>query len=102
MPRLRRALAAVAATTSLLTVGTVLPAVASPAPAAASYTVSIGSTKPYAYADDTPASGYIDKNGTFYFQSSHSLYGATDPVNGASTPGPTSTARPRTPRSTPR
>ncbi|WP_328462343.1 RICIN domain-containing protein [Streptomyces sp. NBC_00448] len=79
MPRLRRALAAVAATASLLTVGTVLPAVASPAPAAASYTVSIGSTKPYAYADDTPASGYIDKNGTFYFQSSHSLYGATDP-----------------------
>jgi hypothetical protein len=51
---------------------------ASATPPAATYTISVGSIGTYPYADDTPASGYIDKNGTFYFQSSHSLYGATD------------------------
>ncbi|GMK56372.1 hypothetical protein CspeluHIS016_0302120 [Cutaneotrichosporon spelunceum] len=27
---------------------------------------------------DTPASSYLDKDGTYYFQQSHALYGATD------------------------
>ncbi|WP_063774238.1 RICIN domain-containing protein [Streptacidiphilus rugosus] len=47
-------------------------------PGSASYTVTIGTTGSYPYADDTPASSYVDKDGTFYFQQSHSLYGAKD------------------------
>lgn len=52
---------------------TVLPAQA----ATPSYTITTGATGTYGYADDTPAYPYIDSDGTFYFQSSHSLYGAT-------------------------
>ncbi|MEZ0093504.1 RICIN domain-containing protein [Streptacidiphilus sp. EB129] len=52
---------------------------ASAAPPPATYTVTIGSTGSYAYPDDTPASAFVDKDGSFYFQQSHSLYGATDP-----------------------
>ncbi|MER7842351.1 RICIN domain-containing protein [Kitasatospora sp. NPDC096077] len=48
------------------------------APSSAGYTVTIGSTGPYNYADDTPAAPFLDKDGTFHFQESHSLYGATD------------------------
>ena len=29
-------------------------------------------------ADDTPSNSFIDKDGSYYYQSSHSLYGATD------------------------
>lgn len=47
-------------------------------PRAGSYTVTIGSSGGYAYPDDTPASVYTDKDGSFHFQESHSLYGATD------------------------
>ncbi|GGV04060.1 RICIN domain-containing protein [Kitasatospora aureofaciens] len=47
-------------------------------PASATYTVSIGGTGSYAYPDDTPAGVYTDKDGAFYFQQSHSLYGAKD------------------------
>ncbi|MEZ0069900.1 hypothetical protein ABIA32_005948 [Streptacidiphilus sp. MAP12-20] len=47
-------------------------------PGSATYTVTIGTTGSYAYPDDTPAGAYVDKDGTFYFQQSHSLYGATD------------------------
>ena len=80
MPRLRKALAAAATTLALLTGGALTPTVASATtPGAPTYTVSIGSTGSFAYSDDTPASGYTDKDGTFYFQSSHSLYGPTDP-----------------------
>lgn len=42
------------------------------------YTITTGSTGSYSHADDTPAYPYIDSDGTFYFQSSHSLYAATD------------------------
>jgi len=56
-----------------------MPAMASSTPTGASYTVSVGSTKSFPNPDDTPASPFIDKDGTFYYQSSHSLYGATDP-----------------------
>lgn len=52
-----------------------VPAVAAAAPAA-TYTVSYGSTGPYAHPTDTPAHPYIDKDGTFYFQQGASLYGA--------------------------
>lgn len=53
--------------------------VASASPAAATYTIAIGSTGSYRFPTDTPASPYIDKDGTFYFQQSASLYGATQP-----------------------
>ncbi|MEU4426693.1 RICIN domain-containing protein [Actinoplanes sp. NPDC024001] len=51
-----------------------------PAPAAAapSYTVVVGAKGSWTRPDDTPATPYIDKDGTFYYQQSHSLYGAAD------------------------
>lgn len=53
-------------------------AAAPPVPPATTYTVSVGATtKPYQYPDDAPATPYIDKDGTFYFQQSHALYEAT-------------------------
>ncbi|WP_042405098.1 RICIN domain-containing protein [Streptacidiphilus carbonis] len=52
---------------------------ASATPPTSGYTVTIGSTGSYAYPTDTPASPYLDKDGTFYFQQSASLYGSTDP-----------------------
>ncbi|MHA6758390.1 RICIN domain-containing protein [Streptacidiphilus sp. PAMC 29251] len=58
--------------------GAMATATASAAPASPGYTVSVGSTGSWAYPDDTPASAYTDKDGTFYFQQSDSLYGATD------------------------
>ncbi|MEV4252336.1 RICIN domain-containing protein [Spirillospora sp. NPDC049652] len=78
MPRLRRTLAAaVAATLSAFTVTAAVPA--SAAPPDATYTVSTGPRVEYRYPTDTPASPYIDKDGTFYFQQSAALYGANDP-----------------------
>ncbi|MFI8326650.1 RICIN domain-containing protein [Streptomyces sp. NPDC085529] len=60
------------------------PATAGPAPAStdsatASYTVTVGAKGSWNRPDDTPASPYIDKDGTFYYQQAHALYGATDP-----------------------
>lgn len=52
---------------------------ASPADAAAAYTVTVGSTGTYAHPTDTPAGAFIDKDGTFYFQQSAALYGADGP-----------------------
>src|SRR4051794_37723002 len=48
------------------------------ADAAVSYTVTVGSKGSWTHPDDTPANGYIDKDGTFYFQEAHALYGAAD------------------------
>ncbi|NUR31907.1 MAG: hypothetical protein HOV83_39710 [Catenulispora sp.] len=42
------------------------------------YSLSAGSAVSFANPDDTPASVYTDADGTFYYQSSHSLYGAKD------------------------
>ena len=42
------------------------------------YTLSAGTPVNYPNPDDTPASVYTDANGQFYYQQSHSLYGATD------------------------
>ena len=76
------ALAAAGATTtaSAATAGTASTAAAKKPTAAVSptFAVSVGSTGVFSNPDDTPASGFIDKDGTFYYQSSHSLYGATD------------------------
>ncbi|MEV0095387.1 RICIN domain-containing protein [Streptomyces sp. NPDC050738] len=49
------------------------------APASPEYSVSIGAKGPWTNPDDTPSATYIDKNGAFYYQSAHALYGANDP-----------------------
>lgn len=59
-------------------VGALSAAPAAAAPSSATYTVTVGATGSFANPDDTPADPFIDKDGTFYYQSSHSLYGATD------------------------
>ncbi|MFF7250670.1 RICIN domain-containing protein [Embleya sp. NPDC008237] len=47
------------------------------APSSATYSVTVGAKGSWTHPDDTPANPYIDKDGTFYFQQAHSLYGAT-------------------------
>ncbi|WP_377268671.1 RICIN domain-containing protein [Peterkaempfera sp. SMS 1(5)a] len=42
------------------------------------YSVTVGAKGTWDRPDDTPSSPYIDKDGTFYYQSAHSLYGAAD------------------------
>ncbi|RKT12272.1 ricin-type beta-trefoil lectin protein [Streptomyces sp. 1114.5] len=88
MPAHRRRLLAALTAAALAAFGTgaltAAPAAARPAapppapPTAATYTVTVGKTGSYPYPDDTPAAVYTDKDGTFYFQQSHSLYGAND------------------------
>ncbi|WP_406345899.1 RICIN domain-containing protein [Streptomyces sp. NBC_00648] len=79
MSRLRRALAAAAAAIPLIAGVVLAPEPASAAAPGATYTVSIGSVSSYKYPTDTPAASYIDKDGTFYFQQSAALYGASEP-----------------------
>ncbi len=45
--------------------------------AGSGYTVSSGSVVQVGHPEDTPASPFVDKNGTFYFQQSVADYGAT-------------------------
>ncbi|WP_371618986.1 RICIN domain-containing protein [Streptomyces sp. NBC_00454] len=52
---------------------------ASAADAAPAYTVTVGAKGSWTNPDDTPAGPYVDKDGTFYFQQAHALYGANDP-----------------------
>ncbi|MEU4393783.1 RICIN domain-containing protein [Kribbella sp. NPDC023855] len=49
------------------------------APPNAAYTITVGSKGSWSTPTDTPAGTYIDKDGTFYFQQSAALYGATEP-----------------------
>ncbi|MGW2253977.1 RICIN domain-containing protein [Kitasatospora sp. NPDC001660] len=67
-----------AAALAVLGTGTLAATPAAAKHTAATYTISVGKTGSYAYPDDTPASVYTDKDGTFYFQQSHALYGAND------------------------
>ena len=76
MPLLRKPVT-VALAALLVGAGVTGPAAA--APTATTYTVTIGSTGTYPYPTDTPASSFTDADGTFHFQQSASLYGATDP-----------------------
>ncbi|MBC6451038.1 RICIN domain-containing protein [Actinokineospora xionganensis] len=59
---------------TLAVVGTAPPSVAA---SLATYTVTVDSIGTYPHPTDTGAGTYIDKDGTFYFQQSASLYGAT-------------------------
>ncbi|HET8598849.1 MAG TPA: RICIN domain-containing protein [Segeticoccus sp.] len=43
------------------------------------FSVSVGSRGPWSNPDDTPAGTFIDRNGTFYYQQSHALYGQDAP-----------------------
>ncbi|MFD7165879.1 RICIN domain-containing protein [Streptomyces violascens] len=76
-PTFRAAAAAVGAAVLALAAAVVPPAAA--ASPDATYTISVGSPVPYTHPTDTPASTYVDKDGTFYFQQSAALYGAKDP-----------------------
>ncbi len=58
-------------------VSTATPAEA--APPTSGYTVSVQSKGAWSTPTDSPASPYLDKDGTFYFQQSAALYGATQP-----------------------
>lgn len=64
-----------------LTFGAIAPAAPPAVAAATTYTVSTGAVTQDGHATDTPANPFIDKNGTFYFQQSAALYGATDTRN---------------------
>ncbi|CAL9624919.1 RICIN domain-containing protein [Streptomyces sp. enrichment culture] len=67
--------AAALAVTSGATIAATSASAASPT---ATYTVNVGAKGSWTHPDDTPAAPYLDKDGTFYFQQAHSLYGATD------------------------
>lgn len=64
-----------AAGASILLAG--LASVPAGAAVTGTYTVTVGSTGTWTKPDDTPAASYIDKDGTYYFQQAHALYGAT-------------------------
>ncbi|MFE2561196.1 RICIN domain-containing protein [Streptomyces sp. NPDC059352] len=75
----RRLVGALVALTVAAACGTALtPAPASAAAEAATYTVTVGTKGQWSHPTDTPAGPYIDKDGTFYFQQAHALYGAND------------------------
>ncbi|MEU3372635.1 RICIN domain-containing protein [Streptomyces sp. NPDC006711] len=81
-----RAVAAALGAAALALAGSVAPpAAAAPhdvkhsVPHDVTYSVSVGTPVPYTHPTDTPASVYVDKDGTFYFQQSAALYGAKDP-----------------------
>jgi hypothetical protein len=67
------------AATALTTAGALTPASATPPNA--TYTVTVGSTGSYPFGTDSPATPYIDKDGTFYFQESFSQYDAATSPN---------------------
>ncbi|MFF7368675.1 RICIN domain-containing protein [Streptomyces tricolor] len=74
-----RAGGAVAAAVALvLGGGTATPA--QPAsPGAAGHTVTVGTPVPFPHPTDTPATPFLDRDGTFRYQQSAALYGADDP-----------------------
>lgn len=53
------------------------PALGAAVARAPGYTVNVGSIGPWQYPDDTPAQAFIDKDGSYHLQQSHSLYGDT-------------------------
>ncbi|MFC7488903.1 RICIN domain-containing protein [Knoellia sp. CPCC 206453] len=69
---------AVALTAALA--ATAISAAAGPTAAAADpvFTVNVGAKGGWTTPDDTPAGMYLDKDGTFWFQQAHALYGPND------------------------
>ncbi|MFC6704287.1 RICIN domain-containing protein [Flexivirga alba] len=79
---MRRRSVTVAAATAAGALGAalVLPAAhAAPEAATPSYTITSGAVHSYGFPDDTPASSFIDSDGTFYTQQSDAEYGANGP-----------------------
>ncbi|WP_405860942.1 RICIN domain-containing protein [Streptomyces sp. NBC_00090] len=75
----RRLVGALVALTVAAAGGSALPsASASAAAEATTYSITVGSKGSWTHPTDTPAAPYIDKDGTFYFQQAHALYGAND------------------------
>ncbi|MGY0020163.1 RICIN domain-containing protein [Streptomyces sp. YJ-C3] len=74
-PGIKAACALAAASVVLLGGFTGRPASAD----APTYTVSVGTKGPWTHPDDSPAATFIDKDGSFHYQSAHALYGADDP-----------------------
>lgn len=72
----RAALAALTAAVAAVATGVAIGAPASAADP--TYTITVGSKGTWTTPDDTPAGMYIDKDGTFWFQQAHALYGAND------------------------
>ncbi|WP_254878661.1 RICIN domain-containing protein [Streptomyces sp. NA04227] len=54
------------------------PSSAASASSSATYSVTVDGKGSWTRPDDTPAGTYIDKDGAFYYQQAHALYGATD------------------------
>lgn len=90
MTRRRRARVVALAATAATALGVtgMASAQADPAPgsgpaagsgAASDYTVTVGDRGPWSNPDDTPAGTFIDRDGTFYYQQSHALYGQDAP-----------------------
>ncbi|MEY9894390.1 hypothetical protein ABIA31_008076 [Catenulispora sp. MAP5-51] len=82
MPRSRRTLAAALTALTVAAAAAAIQTTASatpPLPPGTTYTVTVGAAGPNNYSTDSPASPFIDKDGTFHTQESASLYGATDP-----------------------
>ncbi|MET9498317.1 RICIN domain-containing protein [Streptomyces sp. NPDC006552] len=75
--RTRTSAALAVAATVLL--GTALTTPAHAAVGDPAYTVTIGQKGPWSNPDDSPAAPFIDKDGSFHYQSAHALYGKTDP-----------------------
>lgn len=79
LPRLT--LAALAVTALAATTLTSAPASAAPVAgtptAAGDYTVTVNVVGPWDLPDDTPASLFTDKDGSFHLSQAHALYGAT-------------------------
>ncbi|GIG61535.1 hypothetical protein Lfu02_59070 [Longispora fulva] len=71
-------LAAAGAAAALVIAGALASTTASAAAPAGTFTVSVDSTGSWTHPTDTPANVYIDKDGTFYYQQSAALYGATE------------------------
>ncbi|NNC11757.1 RICIN domain-containing protein [Planctomonas sp. JC2975] len=70
---------AIAATAALCLTGGLAASATTGSGTAPQYTVTTGSLGDFGNPDDTPASPFIDSDGTFYYSESHSLYGANDP-----------------------
>ncbi|MDT0609214.1 RICIN domain-containing protein [Streptomyces lancefieldiae] len=77
-PANRLALVAVATALALAGTASLGTPPASAADPDATYSVTVGAKGPWTRPDDTPAGTYIDKDGTFYYQQAHALYGADD------------------------
>jgi hypothetical protein len=76
----RKSLAVTTAVAAVAAMALLPSGQASAAPGAKpTYQISIGAVNSFAYPDDTPASAYLDTDGSFHFQESYSLYAKTDP-----------------------